>query len=393
MPGIAQEAATASARSASGASARPKGDPPAGRVVAGDDPEVRVGAPAARDDAADGLLERLRGEDAARDPAGEHGGGRVAPGVGERAKREPPGAGADRRQGALELEAGATGAVGLGGRAPVGVDDALEYLAARMGDHEPGRDAGGAERADHRAGRGADDVVGLGGVPAGLGGQRVEPAGQPGAALDPARAEDEPHLHGPTDSRGGRRRGACDTSAAYKSVTQYSAPRAHSFPLQIAGMHAAARTPRREHLALLDRASYECEISAASVSRDRRYAIWRRPSFSAERRHYEHLPALLARPGPLRFTPEDNAAPTSAVVRTVRHAGMIMSGVFGGHLRCFVPDSTVQAGNTSSISSSGELAARGSSRSSIRLHSWLHSVRWLLSSSTAQTFTGQPIGT
>ncbi len=180
-----------------GSAGAAEGHAPPGLVVAGDDPEVRVRAPAARDDAADGLLERLGGEDAARDPAGEHGGGRVAPGVGERANGQPPGAGADRRQGALELEAGATRAVGLRGRAPVGADDALEHLASRVGDHEPGRDARGAEGAHHRAGGGADHVVGLGGVPAGLLGERVQPAGQPGAPLDPTRAENEPHLHRP----------------------------------------------------------------------------------------------------------------------------------------------------------------------------------------------------
>ena len=44
-------------------------------------------------------------------------------------------------------------------------------------------------------GRGADDVVGAAGVPAGLARERLEPAGQPRAAHDAARAEYESDLH------------------------------------------------------------------------------------------------------------------------------------------------------------------------------------------------------
>ena len=166
-----------------------------GFVIAGDDPEVGVRAPAAGDHAADRVLERRGGEDSTRNPAADHRGGREPARVGERAERQPPGAGTDRRQGPLQLEPGATGAVGLGGWPPVDVIDAFEHLPTGVGDHEPGRDAGGAQCADHRAGRGAHHVVGRGRVPAGLLGERVQPAGEPGTPLDPTSAEDESNLH------------------------------------------------------------------------------------------------------------------------------------------------------------------------------------------------------
>ena len=120
-------------------------------------PSARVVAPAVGDDAADDLLQRLGGDEAARHPAGEQGGGRVAVRRAQGPQRQPPGARAERRQRPLEPEPRAAGAVGLGRRAAAGVDDAVEGLAGRVGDHEPGRDPGDAQRADHRAGRGADD--------------------------------------------------------------------------------------------------------------------------------------------------------------------------------------------------------------------------------------------
>ena len=122
--------------------------------------------------------------------------------------------GADRGEGALEAVPGACSAVGLGRRAAAGIDHAVEGLASGVGDHEPGRDAGDAQRADHRARGGADDDVSRGGVPTRLLGERVEPAGQPGASLHPARAEDQSDPHGgeatrtPGAERRGRRPGA-----------------------------------------------------------------------------------------------------------------------------------------------------------------------------------------
>src|SRR5215216_6743530 len=111
---MAHEAATASARSAAGASERPNGVRRPVNVVAGDDPQVGVGAPAARDDAGDRFLETIHGEDAAREPTGGDGRGRVAAWIRQGAEGEAPGAWADRRPGALESESGTGGAVGLG---------------------------------------------------------------------------------------------------------------------------------------------------------------------------------------------------------------------------------------------------------------------------------------
>ena len=57
-----------------------------------------------------------------------------------------------------------------------GVGVAVGHLGLpdRVRDHEPGRDAAGRQRADHRPGRGADDAIGAAGVPAGLLGERLE---------------------------------------------------------------------------------------------------------------------------------------------------------------------------------------------------------------------------
>ena len=66
-----------------------------------------------------------------------------------------------------------------------------EPLAGGVRDHKPGRHAAGEQRADHRAGGGPDDVLGAAGVPAGLAGDRVQGAGEPGAAQHAAGAEHE----------------------------------------------------------------------------------------------------------------------------------------------------------------------------------------------------------
>ena len=54
---------------------------------------------------------------------------------------------------------------------------------------------GREQRAHHRTGRRADDVVGAAGVPAGLARERFEAAGEPRAAHDAARAQYESDLH------------------------------------------------------------------------------------------------------------------------------------------------------------------------------------------------------
>ena len=59
------------------------------------------------------------------------------------------------------------------------------------------------ERADHRPGRGADDEVGAARVPAGLARERMEAAGEPGAAEHSARAEHQPDLHDGSGARWG----------------------------------------------------------------------------------------------------------------------------------------------------------------------------------------------
>ena len=81
------------------------------------------------------------------------------------------------------------------GGAAVRAREPLEDLARGVGDHEPRRDVGRDQRAHHRAGRGADDVVGAARVPAGLARERLEPARQPRAAHDAARPQYESDLH------------------------------------------------------------------------------------------------------------------------------------------------------------------------------------------------------
>jgi hypothetical protein len=95
----------------------------------------------------------------------------------------------------VEAENRAGGAIGLGGRGAVGGHDALEGLAGGVGDHEPGRDPRRAERADHGAGRGADDEVGAAWVPVGLVGEGVQRTGEPGAPEHATGAEHEPDPH------------------------------------------------------------------------------------------------------------------------------------------------------------------------------------------------------
>ena len=86
----------------------------------------------------------------------------------------------------------------------------------RVGDHEPGRHPTGEQRGQHRAGRGADDHLGARRVPAGLLGDRIERADQPGPTLDPAGAKDEPDLHrrDANRCRGGCERGDACAAAA-----------------------------------------------------------------------------------------------------------------------------------------------------------------------------------
>jgi hypothetical protein len=64
-----------------------------------------------------------------------------------------------------------------------------------VGDHEPRRDAACHQRADHRAGRGAHDVVGAARVPAGLAGERAEAAHEPCPAehAPGAQYKSDPH--------------------------------------------------------------------------------------------------------------------------------------------------------------------------------------------------------
>jgi hypothetical protein len=95
----------------------------------------------------------------------------------------------------MKPEVRAGGAVRIGGGTAVRPDEAVEDLAAGVGDHEPRRDARGHERPDHRAGRGADDLVRAARVPLGLLRERAQPADEPRAAKHATRAEHQPHLH------------------------------------------------------------------------------------------------------------------------------------------------------------------------------------------------------
>ena len=190
---------------------RPEGDPVAGRVVAGDDPQPAVRRPARRDDPAHLLAQRLGREDPTGQPAGDHARRGVAARMKQGAQRQRPRARPDRRRPAeVELERGAAAAIGLRRGHPGGVDDALEGLARRVGDHEPGRHPAGEQRGQHRAGRGADDHLGTRRVPAGLLRDRIERADQPGPTLDPAGAKDEPDLHRRDANRCG---GGCESGS------------------------------------------------------------------------------------------------------------------------------------------------------------------------------------
>jgi magnesium-transporting ATPase (P-type) len=71
-------------------------DPASGLVVAGHDPEVRMRRPLVAGHAADRLLERVGGDQALREPAGEDRGGRVAVWAGERCEGQPPRARTER---------------------------------------------------------------------------------------------------------------------------------------------------------------------------------------------------------------------------------------------------------------------------------------------------------
>ena len=170
-------------------------DAATGGVVARHHPQTRVRGPAVRDDAAHSALERLGRDDAARQPPAQHRARRVPARVGEALQCELPRPRADRRRRLLEVKDGTGGAVGLRSRPAVGVQQAIEGLAAGVRHHEPGRHAGGTERSDHRAGGGADDVVGGCRVPAGLPCKCVEAAGEPSSADHPARAKDKPNSH------------------------------------------------------------------------------------------------------------------------------------------------------------------------------------------------------
>src|SRR5436190_1244666 len=63
----------------------------------------------------------------------------------------------------------------------------------------------GGERTDHGARGGADDQLGVGGAPAGLGLERLERAHQPGAADDPTRPSTSPTRMGMHPTRPLRR--------------------------------------------------------------------------------------------------------------------------------------------------------------------------------------------
>src|SRR3954467_11128381 len=97
-----------------------EGDAAAGGVVTRDYPEVRVVGPAGGHDAADRVLQRVRRDEAARQPAGEERGGAVLHRRAQAAGDQLPRPGADRRRPLVEAEARAGGAVGGRRRSAVG---------------------------------------------------------------------------------------------------------------------------------------------------------------------------------------------------------------------------------------------------------------------------------
>ena len=137
----------------------------------------RVGRPAPVDDATDGRLREVSVETRPRgQPTARELGGGVPSRTGEGPQGQPPRARARHGPAAVQAKRRAAVALGVAGRPAVTVDQAVEGLAAGVGDHEPGRHAGGAQRADHRAGRCSDDVVCASPIPARLGGQRGQAA-------------------------------------------------------------------------------------------------------------------------------------------------------------------------------------------------------------------------
>ena len=161
-------------------------------VIAGHRPEARVTRPPLWHGAPHRLLERLRGEEAARHPPCEHRAGTVAARLGEAVRDQAPGPWAERRKSARVAKDRARGPVCRPDRPPLGIPESLKRLTGGVGDHEPRRNARHEQRAHHRPRRRADDVVGARGVPSGLGCQGLEPPGQPGATHHAPRAEHKP---------------------------------------------------------------------------------------------------------------------------------------------------------------------------------------------------------
>jgi hypothetical protein len=73
-------------------------------------------------------------------------------------------------------------------------------LAGARGEELRRRQAGGDQRAQHGSGRGADDDVGLAGLPAGDLDERGQGAGQPGSAEDSAGPQQEAGPRGSHDN-------------------------------------------------------------------------------------------------------------------------------------------------------------------------------------------------
>ena len=180
-------------------------DAPAGRVVARDRPVVRMVDPAVR--ARRGRTMSLSGS-VEKSPAGSQPatagaacGGRVRSAVS--ASRSEPGT--EPGQPAVQAEDAPPARSASAAGRPSGPVSPSKISPAEWATMNHGGMPAAEQRADHRARRGADDVVGAARVPAGLARERVEAAGEPRAAEHAARAEHQPRPHGSRRARVHRR--------------------------------------------------------------------------------------------------------------------------------------------------------------------------------------------
>jgi hypothetical protein len=154
--------------------------PLAGLVVDGDDPEVGVGRPPSRNHLADHGLQRLGRDDSLGQP-GDDPRRAVLPRLAQAAQGKAGRAQDWAREAPVQPQL----------RAEAEVGETVDGLPRAVHHHQPGWDRGREQGGEHRAGRGAEDVVGAPRIPSALLGDRVQGADHPGAAHQTAAAQDQ----------------------------------------------------------------------------------------------------------------------------------------------------------------------------------------------------------